>query len=166
MHFKGFAQHKATMGMNMFQSALDYYAAGNQDPATEFILPAVEYFKRVKKWGDLEAQRVAVIWAMLTVVWNDIDTWIGVMGGKLEFTLKGQFVTGGLQQKDKKRIKLTAEQLLEDARTDPRAMDDDRRRVIETTGELVRDFEPDTGPPIRPHVIRDPYMNDPLYQLE
>ena len=154
----------------MFQMALDYYKDGHQDPATPFILPAVEYFKRVKKWGDLEAQRVAVIWAMLTVVWNDIDTWIGVMGGKLEFTLKGELVTGGVQQKAKKKAKLSAkateEFLKEGTGTETGAMDDDRRRVIETTGERVRDFERDTGPPIRPHVIRDPYMNDPLYKLE
>ena len=108
MHFKGFEQHKETIGNTMFQMALDYYKDGHQDPGTKFILPAVEYFKTVKKWGDVEAQRVAVIWAMLAVVWNDIDTWIGVMGGKLEFTLKGELVTGGVQQKAKKKARLDA----------------------------------------------------------
>ena len=86
----------------VYQAAKEYFAEGNDDSSERFIAQAV---RALQKQGNKEqdAKAVAVIWAMFTEIWADIDTWMKIMGFKLRFYFKSEIARDAPEKPAKKR---------------------------------------------------------------
>ena len=76
------------------------------------------------------AQALAVVWGIFTFIWSDIDTWMGIMGGKLQWSLKPDIARSAETQRDKKRVKTNIEL------AEARGVKTGNRRLI---GHIIQD---------------------------
>ena len=89
----------------LYEVAKPYYDAGNNNPIPRNVERAEMEFKNKMSFGPHNAKSAAVVWAAFTWIWNDLDTWIGQMGGKLKFTLKPNLHADAAVQPRKKKVK-------------------------------------------------------------
>ena len=120
-----------------------------------YVVQAVRLMK--EHFDEENSQAIAVIWANFAMMYNDMDQWLKLMGSKLEIGLKPGIIS--VSRQAAKRPKITPKR--------PADVSMKERRLI---GHALPDLHPEwpgTGaPPIRPHTIRDPYADDPLYGLD
>ena len=133
------------------------------NPKKGNIEKAVLYHQQA--FDEVNAQAIAVVWALFAMIYNDMDKWLKIMGSKLEIGLKPSLMLGTARPLKKSRVDKAKEPQKPGEQHDE-AMD--RRRM--TTGKSLTSLThewPGTGaPPIIPHPIRDPYANNPLYGLD
>ena len=92
----------------LYRVAKLFYDAGNHVPNGKNVAAAVIEFKKPpSNFKPHNAAAAAVVWAAFTYIWNDLDTWLAQMGGKLSFGLKPDIAISAVRQPRAKKVKHT-----------------------------------------------------------
>ena len=90
----------------LYRVAKLYYDKGHHEPSGRSIAAAVIEFKKPpSNFKPHNAAAAAVVWAAFTYIWNDLDAWIGQMGGKLPFQLKPDVAISAVRQPRAKKTR-------------------------------------------------------------
>ena len=87
----------------LYQAAINYYMQGFGNPSKGYIAKAVLYHK--ESFDEVNAQAIAVVWALFAMIYNDMDKWLKIMGSKLEIGLKPGIIS--VSRQAAKRPKIT-----------------------------------------------------------